>query len=136
MAAVDLSDAGVCKDDVYSAEGDDDVDDCVDTENAVSCGLCDGETSDPDSHAFEVSVVGPPLFTDDDRRSGPAEQDHQSQGGPVKSKHQDYKNIDDEFTPEVIDRARANYARFSGIPLETVTTDFIIERAPSLGIGG
>ena len=82
MTEVDLSEDGVCVDDVYIAELDDDVDDCVDAEDAVLYGLCDEETGEPDSHALEVSVVGSPVVTDDARRSGPAEQDHQSQGGP------------------------------------------------------
>ena len=65
----------------------------------------DCDECDRDDYARDVSVVGSPLFTDDDRRSGPAEQDHQSQGGPGESKHQEYENIDEELTPEVIDRA-------------------------------
>ena len=75
---VDLSHDGVCMGDVYIAEGDDDVDDCDDAEDNMLCGLCDEDNSEPDSHALGVSVVGSPLFTDDDRRSGPAEQDPQS----------------------------------------------------------
>ena len=87
---------------------------------------CDGDERDCDNYTREVSVAGSPLFTDDDRRSGPAGQDNQSQGGPGKSKHQEYENIDDKFTPVVFDRACVNYARFSGIPREAVTAELIL----------
>ena len=121
-----------------------DVEDCVevsetadiDSDAEFLCGVCGESELDQDNHALEVSVAGSPLFTDDDRRSGPAEQDHQSQGGPGESKHQEYENIDDEFTPEAIERACSNHARFSGIPREAVIAELILERAPSLGING
>ena len=152
LNSVDFNDEIFCSGDVYVAEVEGDVDDCVDNEedslcgptglclNTVQqswlCGLCDEEDSEPSSHTVVVSYAGSPLFTDDGRRLGPAEQDHQSQGGPGKSKHQEYENIDDEFTPEVIERACSNYARFSGIPREAVNAELILERAPSLGING
>ena len=136
MAVVDLSEDGVCLDDVYIAEVDVDVDDGVDAERVILCEPCDEETSEPDNHALEVSVAGSALFTDGDRRLGHAEQDHQSWGCPGESKHLESENIDDEFTPEVVKHACSNYARFSGIPREAVTAKLILERAPSLGIDG
>ena len=42
-----------------------------------------------------------PLSTDDDRRLGPAEQDHHTQGGPGKS-----KLLSEEFVDDTLGRER------------------------------
>ena len=54
-----------------------------------------------DDYAREVSVVSTPLFTADDRRSGPADHDQQPQGCPEKSKHSEV--VVDEITKDVYD---------------------------------
>ena len=76
------------------------------------------------------------FFTDDDRRELPALYHQHMQGGNSESKHPEYENVDDDFTPEVIGRACSNYARFTGMPRKAVTAELILERAPSLGIAG
>ena len=95
--------------------------------------------SDPFNHAPEVSVVGSPLFTDDDRRELPALYHQDQQGGNSESKHLEIDIVDDEFPmflPEVIDRACVNFARVWSVPVEAVNADIILERSPSLGIAG
>ena len=136
MEAVDLYD-GNDADDTYVADIDGEVDESEDVDVEFLCELCDESGSDLDNHAPEVFVVGSPLCTDDDRRSGPAEQDHQSQGGPEESKH--FEIVDDEFPtflPEVIDKARTGFARFWGLPVESVDATLIVELCPALGIAG
>ena len=71
----------------------------VDEEVLVAEIESDCDECDRDDYAREVSVVGPPLFTDDDRRSGPADHDQQSQGGPEKSKHSEV--VVNEITKDV-----------------------------------
>lgn len=66
-----------------------------------------------------MSVVGSPLFTDDDRRGLPALYHQDTQGGNPESKHEEFEIVDDEFPtylPDVIDRACANYARSKSDP--------------------
>ena len=49
--------------------------------------VCDERCEDLINHAPEVSVVGAPLFTDDDRRELSALYHQDLQGGNSKSKH-------------------------------------------------
>ena len=55
MAAVGLSDDGVCVDDFYIVEGDDDVSYCVDAKEDVLCGPCDEEDSEAGNQTVVVS---------------------------------------------------------------------------------
>ena len=82
---------------------------------------CEDGCEDPINHASEVSVVGSPLLTDDDRRGLPALYHQDQQGGNPESKHVEFEIVDEEFPiflSDVIDRACANYVRFLGAPVE------------------
>jgi len=101
---------------------------------------CDDIVSDTDS----------PLITDDDRRSGPADQDQQLQGGPDKSKH--FEVMVDEITKSVFDadeppvghisafraelltEAKSRFAQFKGIEVSEVSEEQLSRT--SLGVEG
>ena len=62
-----------------------------------------------------MSVVGSPLFTDDDRRELPALYHQDQQVGNSDSKYLEFEIADDEFLtflPEVLDRACINFDCF------------------------
>ena len=95
------------------------------------------------TNATEVSVEGSPLFADDDRRELPALYHQDLQGGNSKSKHPTEDEIVYEhctefsmFLPEVIDRARVNFAKFWEMPVEAVDEKTIMKKSPALGIAG
>ena len=95
------------------------------------------------TNAPEVSVVDSPLFADDDRRELPALYHQDLQGGNSKSKHSNEDEIVYQdctefstFLPEVIDRARGNFAKFWNMPVEAVDEETIMKKSPSLGVAG
>ena len=53
------------------------------------CGVCEDGCEDHIDHT-SVSVVGSPLFTDDDRRGLPALYHQDTQGGNPESKHEEF----------------------------------------------
>ena len=60
------------------------------------CGVCEDGCEDHVNHTL-VSVVGSPLFTDDDRSGLPALYHQDQQGGNPESKHVEFEIVDDEF---------------------------------------
>ena len=68
-------------------ESDDSDDAGVEVDAGVLCGICDESDSERLNQAPEVSVVGSPLFTNDDRRDLLALDHQDQQGGNSESKH-------------------------------------------------
>ena len=146
MDAVDLFVDGDA-DDIFVADVENFVNDPVDVDDDADdeflCGASEGRYQDLMTNATEVSVEGSPLFADDDMRELPALYHQDLQGGNSKSKHPKEDEIVYEgctgfstFLPEVIDRARVNFAKFWNMPVEAVDERIITEKSPSLGIAG
>ena len=92
---------------------------CADADVLVAKIESHCEECDRDDYAREVSVVGSPLVTDDDRRSGRADHDQQSQGGPAKSKHSEV--VVDETTKDVYDADVPPMGHISAFRAELLT---------------
>ena len=125
----------ICVADVENC-ADDPVEADIDVDAEFLCGVCEERYQDLINHAPEVSVVGSPLFTDDDRRLGPADHDQQLQGGSEKSKHFEVlvdkttENVYDANVPpmghisafraELLSEAKSRFAQFLGIEVSVV----------------